>query len=173
VPSNVAAAHCNTLQKVLQRTAAHCNSAFPPSPTHPMSLHTPTHIMNLSIFIFSCNLERVHKAKHTSCMSCCSALQCDAVCCSVLQESLACVHKAKHTCCMSCCSMLQCVAVCSSVLQCVAICCSVVQCVAVCCSVLQCVASAAVLGSAHMHSSCIRAIQNKTKAQSQVVGPQW
>jgi len=45
------------------------------------------------------------------------ALQCVAVCCSVLH-------------------VLQCVAVCCSVLKCVAVCCSVLQCVAVCCSAL-------------------------------------
>ena len=59
---------------------------------------------------------------------CCSVLQCAAVCCSVLQ------------CAAVRCSVLQCVAVCCSVLQCIAVCCSVLQCVAVCCSVLQCVA---------------------------------
>jgi len=84
-----------------------------------------------------------------------AALQCDVVCCSVLQRVAA------------CCSVLQRVAVCCSVLQRVAVCCSVLQCVAVshkhrwlvmfyhtfyalhsihsfqlhvCCSVVQCVA---------------------------------
>ena len=49
------------------------------------------------------------------------AVQCVAVCCSVLQ------------CVAVCCSVVQCVAACRSVLQCVAVCCGVLQCVAVCC----------------------------------------
>ena len=71
--------------------------------------------------------------------SCCSVMQCVAVCCSV--HSL--LHRIFW-------KMLQCNAVCCSVLQyalasaedflkVVAVCCSVLQCVAVCCSVLQCV----------------------------------
>ena len=71
----------------------------------------------------------------------CSALQCVAVCWSVLQRGTS------HIVCCSvlhsvavCCSVLQCVAVCCSVLQCVAECCSVLRCAVVCCSVLQCVA---------------------------------
>ena len=61
----------------------------------------------------------------------CSASQCVAECCSVLQCVVGVAVR---------CSALQCIAVCSSVFQCVAVCCSVLQCVAVCCSVLQCVA---------------------------------
>ena len=84
------------------------------------------------------------------------ALQCVAVCCSVLQ----CVVKSPNTqnewpmsfawyleevyeqppVRTQRCSVLQCVAVCCRVLQCVAVCCSVLQCVAVCCSALQSVA---------------------------------
>ena len=55
-------------------------------------------------------------------------LQCDAVCCIVLQ----------------------CVAVWCSVMQCVALCCIVLQCGAVWCSVLQCVAG---LSVGHLFSS--------------------
>ena len=94
----------------------------------------------------------------------CSALQCVAVCCSVLVEEsqpkrpranekwrvcgvcVVIIEPSTGVCCSVlqgvavCCSVLQCVAVCCSVLQCAAECCSVLQCVAVCCSVLQCVA---------------------------------
>jgi len=52
------------------------------------------------------------------------ALQCVAVCCSLLQ------------CVAVCCRVLQCAAVCCSVLQHVAACCSVLHCVALCCSTL-------------------------------------
>jgi len=52
------------------------------------------------------------------------ALQCVAVCCSVLQ------------CVAVCCSVLKRVAVCCSVLQCVAVCCSVLHSAAVCCKEL-------------------------------------
>ena len=55
------------------------------------------------------------------------------------QQRLAGVSRAVQ-CVAVCCSVLQCVAVCCSVLQCVAVCCSVLQCDAVYCSVLQCVA---------------------------------
>jgi len=58
----------------------------------------------------------------------CSALQCDAVRCSVMQ------------CVAVWCSALQCDAVRFSVMQCVAVWCSALQCDAVCCSVMQCVA---------------------------------
>jgi len=90
-----------------------------------------------------------HKTKHTSVdrvsgvdrqvsllndslHSCCSVLQCVAVCCSVLQVSLlidtSLSKHVKHlannpTSLHSSCSVLQCVAVCCSVLQCVAVCC--------------------------------------------------
>ena len=47
---------------------------------------------------------------------CCSVLQCVAVCCSVLLESV-----------QGDLRRIQCVAVCCSVLQCVAVCCSVLQ----------------------------------------------
>jgi len=56
------------------------------------------------------------------------ALQCVALCCSVMQ------------CVVVCCSVLQCVAVCCTLLQCVAVCCTLLQCDAMRCSVLQCVA---------------------------------
>ena len=56
------------------------------------------------------------------------AMQCVAVCCSILQ------------CLLVSCSVLHCAAMCSYVLQCVAVCCSVLQCLAVSCIVLQCVA---------------------------------
>ena len=69
------------------------------------------------------------------------ALQCVAVCCSVLPcVAVCCVCCSVLQCVVICCCVLQCVAVCCSVLQCVVTCCSVLQCVAVCCSVLQCVA---------------------------------
>jgi len=68
------------------------------------------------------------------------ALQCLAVCCSVLQcvtgnggQFLWTLEEA----CCSCCSVLQCLAVCSSVSQSAALCCSVLHCAAACCSVLQ------------------------------------
>ena len=96
-------------------------------------------------------------------------LQCDTVCCSMLQRVAVCcsgavilinvknIESQDRCCCVLQwvavgCSEWQCVAVCCSGLQCVAVCrgalcmspckpcCSVLQCVAVCCSVLQCVA---------------------------------
>ena len=68
-------------------------------------------------------------------------LQCNAVCCSVLQfvTRLSCsYHKRGGYCvwCSVCCSLFQFVAVYFSVLHFVSVCCSVLQCVAVCCSVL-------------------------------------
>ena len=72
---------------------------------------------------------------------CCSVLQCIAVCCSPLHIDMWC---SVLQCVAERCSVLQCVAVCCSplhidmwcVLQCVAECCSVLQCIAVCCSPL-------------------------------------
>ena len=65
-------------------------------------------------------------SRATSCVLCCTMLQCVAVCCSVLQ------------CVAVCCSVLHC----HSVSQCVEVCCSasisLTHC-AVCCTVLQCV----------------------------------
>jgi len=62
---------------------------------------------------------------------CCSALQCVAVCCSVL-TMLQCVA----VCCSVFCSVSQCLPEYNSTSQvCVAVCCSVLQCVAVCGSV--------------------------------------
>jgi len=68
------------------------------------------------------------------------ALQCAAVCCSVLQCVAICVNHGWYSCSRSspvhgCCSVPQYVATCCSVPQCVATCCSVPQCVATCCSV--------------------------------------
>ena len=61
---------------------------------------------------------------------CCNALQCVAVCCSVLQRRF-CIHGCERS------TDLR-VGGDACVLQCVAMCCSLLQCVAVCCSVLQC-----------------------------------
>ena len=68
-------------------------------------------------------------------------LQCDVVCCSVLQCVAGnCVCVIVLQCVAMCCHALQCGAACCRVLPCVAVCCRVLQCVAVCCSVLRCVA---------------------------------
>jgi len=100
-------------------------------------------------------------------MVCCSVMQCDAVCRSVLQSVAVCIppHN-KHLTLKTlrgavCWSVLQCADLCRRVLHCVAECCSVhsithrtfdaqntawcslcsaLKCVALCCSVLQCVA---------------------------------
>ena len=103
----VIATQCNSLQHTathcitLQHTTTHCNN-------------TATYCNSLQHTATPCNTQD-RRLCASSCLPCCSVLQCVAVCCSVLQ----------------------CVAVCCSVLQCVAVCCSVLQCVAVCCSVLQ------------------------------------
>ena len=68
--------------------------------------------------------------------SCCSVLQCVAVCCSLLQSVVMLVNPGYGGWRCGCCSVLPCVAVCCSVLQCAAVSCSVLQCAAVCCSVL-------------------------------------
>ena len=66
---------------------------------------------------------------------CCSVLQCAAVCCSGLQQSVPPSPEPEPptTKVSEACWIFR-VAVCCSVLQCVAVCCSVLQCVAVCCS---------------------------------------
>jgi len=74
--------------------------------------------------------------------ACCSALQYDAVCCSMLQCVAVCCRVSVLQCVAACCSALQYDPACCNMLQCVAVCCriSVLQCVAVCCSALQCAA---------------------------------
>jgi len=79
------------------------------------------------------------------------AVQCGAVCCSVLQCVAACCSLLQFV--AVCCCILQCVVVCSSVLECVthniprclvklqALCILEVQCIAGWCSVLQCAAA--------------------------------
>jgi len=75
---------------------------------------------------------------------CCGVLHCVAVRCSVLQCGAIGLRNKEEVVCSCMCTYLvavycsECVAV--SVLQCDAVCCSVLQCVAVCCSVLQYVA---------------------------------
>jgi len=66
--------------------------------------------------------------------SCCSVLQCVAVCCSVLRIPRSLLPLVSPL------FVLQCVAACCSALQCVAVRCRALPCVAVCCSVLQYVA---------------------------------
>jgi len=66
-----------------------------------------------------------------------SVLECDAVCCSMVQGVAVCCSVLQ--CVAVCCSVLQNAAGCCRVLQGVAGCCRVLQGAAVCCSVLQCV----------------------------------
>ena len=74
-------------------------------------------------------------------------LQRVAVCCSVLQQSVAVKRRGG-------CNVLQRVVVCCGVLKCAVVCYSVLQWPAVCCSVLQCVEVCRVVGRDSSVPSC-------------------
>ena len=146
------ATNCYTLQQWLPvQVAVYCNAL-----QHPAA-HCVVQCVAMNA-VACCNA-RLHVCKIKFALQCvavccsvlqcvavwCIAAQCVAVSCSILQCLLQChsfyIHFECLQCVAVCCLALQCVATCNSIIVlCVAVCCSVLQCLAVHCSVLQCVA---------------------------------
>ena len=102
---HITATHCNTLQhtathcNTLQHTATHCNKKCDHF-LRRTSLSNPAFQVSQQAFMCA------RCASRNDRISCCSVLQCVAVCCSAMR-----LKKWSHF-------LLQCVAVCCSVLQC-------------------------------------------------------